>query len=355
LKPPLVALALLLAACTRAPSTPLRLFPLEAVWQTPLEGPVVGPLATDGARVFASAEGAGLVALDSGTGDLVWREPALEGRLAASAEALYLLAPTGELWCLDPLNGRRRWKVDTGVSDAQAPVVAADRVVVVGQGAAAFEALAGRPLWAVSDGETVTAQPAVGSGMVVTTEAGGRLHARDLESGASLWVRTLGPELVAPPAVDASGRVFIGTLERSFLSLDGRKEGKTRWRWSVGTAIHHAARPVGNRVAFASLENVLYLMKSGGGAMVWRQGLPGRPLAGPTLVGGVLVLATQEGYLLGFQADSGRGLGNLRLEGEVAAPPIVVGDRFVAALRTRAVVAVAISGAPPDTPLPAQP
>jgi outer membrane protein assembly factor BamB len=355
LKQPLVVLVLLLAACIRAPSTPLKLFPLVAVWETALEGPVIPPLATDGARVFASAEGAGLVALDSGTGDLVWEAPELEGRLAASGEALYLLTATGELWCLDPLNGSRRWRVETGITDAQAPVVAGDRVVLAGRGAAAFEALAGRPLWTALDGERATTPPAVGAGLLIASEAGGRVHARDVASGASLWVRVLGRELIAPPAVDDSGRVFIGTLERSFLCLDGRDGGKTRWRWRVGTAIHQRALPVRDRVAFASLENVLYSLKSGGGDMVWRQGLPGRALSGPTLVGGAFLLATQEGFLMGFNPESGRGLGSLRLEGEIAAPPIVVGDRFVAALRTRSIAAVAITGAPPESPISNEP
>ena len=355
LKAPLVALTLLLAACTRAPSTPLRLFPLEAVWETPLEGPVIPPLATDGARVFASDSAAGLLALDSGTGALVWRAPELRGRLAASPEALYLLSPDGALWSLDPLNGRRRWRVETGVSEGQAPVVADDAVVVAGRGAAAFDALAGRRLWAASDGELAIAPPALGGGLLLVSEVEGRLRCRDLSSGASRWLRFLGTELIAPPAVADSGRVFIGTLQRSFLALDGREDGRTRWRWPVGTAIHHAALPLRDRVVFASLENVLYSLKSGSGDMVWRQGLPSRPVAGPRLVGGALVLATQEGHLLGFHPDTGRSLGSLRLEGEIAAPPIVVGDRFVAALRTRSIVAVAISGAAPETPLPPQP
>jgi hypothetical protein len=68
-----------------------------------------------------------------------------------------------------------------------------------------------------------------------------------------------------------------------------------------------------------------------------------------------LILATQDGHLIGFDPADGRALGNLRLEGEIAAPPIVVGDRFVAALRTRSVTAVSISGSPPEAPLPPQP
>lgn len=355
MKPSVAALALLLAACTRAPEAPLRLFPLAAVWEAPLEGPVVPPLASDGARVFAVASGRGLVALDSGTGDVVWRAPELEGRLAATAEALYLLEPGGALWSHDPLNGRRRWRVETGIADAQAPVVAGDRVVVVGAGAAAFEALAGRPIWSVSGDHAAIAPPAVGAGLLVATETGGRLHCRDLETGRTLWSRVLGAELVAPPAVGPDGRVFIGTLERAFLCLDGRDDGKTRWRWPVGTDVRHAALPLGNRVAFASLEDVIYVLKSGSGDMLWRQPLPGRPQAGPALVGGALLLATQDGHLLGYRPDSGRGLGNLRLDGEIAAPPVVVGDRFVAALRTRTVTAVAITGPPPDAPLPRQP
>jgi hypothetical protein len=92
---------------------------------------------------------------------------------------------------------------------------------------------------------------------------------------------------------------------------------------------------------------VLYALKRGSGKMVWRAGLPSRPLGGPQLLGRAALVACFENEIVGFDGRTGRKLGSLRTSAEIRTPPVLVGRRLYIGLRDRTVVALqlAVAGA----------
>jgi outer membrane protein assembly factor BamB len=122
----------------------------RALWQFRRDASLRAPLVTDPRHLFAASSREGVLALDKGTGDLLWRAELAEGtsgvRLATADGVLYISykmeRPTGGVMALDVETGRAIWHrtCDGGV---QMPVVALERLAFFGT--LAGEYLAVRP------------------------------------------------------------------------------------------------------------------------------------------------------------------------------------------------------------------
>jgi outer membrane protein assembly factor BamB len=355
-QPLLVLLAAAAAACgarTRL-GPPPTLFPIETRWTAPVDGIVQGPLASDGNLLFVSTRDGALRALDRGSGAVVWQASQRAGTLAAAPAMLVLRQPDGSVLRLEPANGEVRWKAETGVTGLLPAVIDGQIVLVAGNGLAALDAVSGRTLWSVPDSPEASSPPVASGGFVLLGEADGTLRCRDLSTGAAVWAYRTPRALVAPPLVDASRRVLLGTTDRRFVSLRLAK-GRQRWRWRLGADVQTPAALLADRVVFATHEDVLYALKRSNGNMAWRAPLPSRPVSGPLLVGSAVLVACYESDVVGFDGRTGRRVGALKLGAELLTPPLLIGDRLYVGLRDRTVVALDpafLRPAPSPTPTP---
>jgi len=105
------------------------------------------------------------------------------------------------------------------------------------------------------------------------------------------------------------------------------------------------------RLLFASFDAVLYTLRRGGN-LVWRSGLPARPLGGPQIVAGYVIVPCLENEIVAFAADTGARLGTLRTSDEIRTPPLIAGGLIVVGLRDRSVVAYALPGGPAPVEAP---
>lgn len=330
-----------LPACGRRQVPPTSLFPLGQAWRQPVPAGVDGGLAADADRVYFVSGGA-VQALRLADGKTAWTAEKRAGALTASADLLVVREASGTVWGLDPKTGSARWKVASGIGGTVPAVVAQDRVLVAGDGIASLEAAGGRSVWSAAEPK-VTAPPAASGGLVVTGEADGSVRARDAAGGTVRWTYATGGGAVVAPALDDAGkRLYVGTAARGFVALHADK-GTRDWRWKVGADVTGSAAFAGPLVLFASNEAVLYGMHRGGN-LSWRAPLPSRPRSEPLVFGtSVLVachgLRPSESLLVGFDARSGRRLGDLRTPAELKAAPVASGRTLVAALRDGSVVA----------------
>ena len=358
----LTLLAVTALACggVRIPP-PATIFPLTTAWSAAFEGErIEGDLATDGTRVFVATREGNLRALDPLTGSVLWKRSGRPGRLSAAETLLILRSPDGTIERLDPETGLPLWRRETGIPGAWPAVVSPGHVLVAGKGLVCLRLADGQRVWtAVADGES-SAPPVVAGERVLVPEAGGTLRCLRLEDGSALWTHAAGGEILAPPTVDYRGRVFLGTMAPSILALDIR-EGKRQWRWKRGAGVATPAAVLGERVLVASQESVLFSMKSGGGAIVWRAPLPSRPWSGPLLMGSAVLVACHETEIVGYDGRDGRRLGNLKLPAPFATRPVLLGTRVLLGLRGPAAVValhVPVPGAspqpstPPGSPVP---
>ena len=329
-------------ACAGHRPPPARsVFPIATVFSVPLgpDADIAGGLASDGGRIFVATRDGRVTALDRFTGATLWQVANRPGVLSLAGPTLVLREAGGTLWNMDPATGSARWKTDSGVKGTLPALVDGDRIVAAGEGLASLEAGTGKVAWTQPDVRATTAPVAAGA-IVVLGEADGHVRARDLATGAERWSHPTARSLQAPPVVDDRGRVLVGTTDRRFVALDAA-DGDADWTWRLGAAVHQPAAVFERLVLFATHEDVLYALDRGNGHMQWRAPLPSRPLSGPVLFGGAVIVACHgarpgETFLIAFHARSGERQGDLKVPGEARTLPLLVEDRLYVGMRDRA-------------------
>ena len=313
------------------------------------------PLVADGKRLFVATRDGAVRALDPATGEIAWKAEGLPGVLAAADGVVLVRAEDGTVRNLHPRTGAVRWTAQTNLPGSLPPLIDGDRALVAGPGLACLELATGRVLWTDRTGAEITAPPVIAGGRILTGEKDGALRSRDRATGAPSWSRATGGALVAPPLVDAARRrAYIGTTDKRVLEVK-LEDGDEGWSWTVGADVADHGLLLPGRVLFASYDAVLYALRPGGN-LDWRAALPSRPLSGPILVNGYVVLACLENEILAIAPENGRRAGTFRTPAEIRTPPLFVGGLVVVGLRDRSVIAYALAGAatapsaPPEGP-----
>jgi polyvinyl alcohol dehydrogenase (cytochrome) len=108
---------------------------LKTAWTYQAPGSVNGAPAVTGGRVIVLSQ-SGLVALDAGTGQEVWKRDDIRGSSSPSVRGgvVYAFASDTTLWAVNAKSGSDRWKVKADdqkfASGFSSPVVAGDAVIV---------------------------------------------------------------------------------------------------------------------------------------------------------------------------------------------------------------------------------
>ena len=307
------------------------------------------PLAADSRRLFVASRDGVVRALELSTGRVLWKAEGVPGRLTAADGTVLVRGEDGTVWSLQPRSGTVRWKTETGVPGTLAVVLDRDRALVAGRGLAALDLASGHTLWSDPGGEETTAPPVVAGPRLLAGEKDGTLRCRDRATGVALWtLRTEGP-LIAPPLVDIPRRrIYLGTTDKRILEVSLDK-GRPGWRWTVGADVASQGLLLPRHVLFASHDAVLWSLGRGG-SLAWRGALPSRPLSGPLMVQGHVLVACLENEIVAFAPDTGTSTGTLRTSAEIRTPPLVAGSLVVVGLRDRSVVAYVPHGTPGEVP-----
>ncbi len=343
------------------------------LWRTPLSRdepvraaarPVYG-----NALVYVYRNGGEVTALDSATGQTVWRarlapEDAGDDRppgggIVLSQDRVFVATGHGEIAALDAANGAIVWRHSLDAAARGAPAAGAGRVFVMSQtnAAFAFDRNTGAPAWMV-DGipETVALlsapSPAIGDdGLVVMPFSSGELIAFEATSGKIKWARDLARatprmaisglvDIAASPVIFGQSVIASGVSGRtaSFRLADGRID------WSADLATAHTPVVSGNAVFLVDLAGRLVALDRENGDILWARPLPdtggkNAHWAGPLLADGLLYILSDTGSLAVFDAVQGE---PVRLSGggmAVYVAPILADDRLIALTANDTVIA----------------
>lgn len=341
-------LALLLGACSSAPERP-KPKPLE-----PIAAPIAGrqvwsqrmgsvdfPLSVavnGGVFTVASADGT-VAALQADDGRELWRTDA-GGRIVAGVGSdgrfAAVVTREGDLVVVEA--GKQVWRKPVGTKVVTAPLVAGERVFVLGvdRRVMAFDALDGRKLWSVQrPGEPLTlAQGGVLAPFKNTllVGQGPRLAGIDPLNGSLRWeVPIASPrgtneverlaDLVAPLA-----RLGDTVCMRAFQSAVGcvnAERGTLQWTKSVGGTEGVS----GNEqfVVGADASDRLTAWRTTSGEVAWSsEALLYRSLSAPLVVGPTVAFVDGEGTVHWLSIDKGEPLLRLGTDssGPAAAPAV---------------------------------
>lgn len=360
--PALVALASLataavLAGCAGSPKPkpqPLALLTpqivVDKLWSQRIEG-VKFPLAVAVNRgVFTVAASDGTVlALDAASGREVWRASAgtkLSAGVGSDGRFSAVVTTGDELVTFE--QGQIRWRKPLGTRVVTAPLVAGERVFVLGvdRSVQAFDALDGRPIWTLQrPSEPLTlAQSGVLTAFddTLIVGQGPRLAGVDPLHGSVRWEVAVGTprganeierlaDLVGPAA-----RVGSLFCVRSFQAAVGCVDAaRGALAWSKKTGGTEGVAADAQYVFGADASDRLSAWRTASGDVAWASDtLKYRGLSAPLSVGASVVFGDADGTLHWLARDTGTAQLRVPTDGSaIVAAPVVSGSTVLVVTR----------------------
>ena len=354
-----LALVAMLAACAGGAEKP-KPKPLEpvsapiagrVVWNQRLDG-VAFPLAVavNGSVFTVAANDGTVLAVQSDTGREIWRGSAggkLSAGVGSDGRFAAVVTRDGELVTFEA--GKVLWRKPLGARVTTAPLVAGERVFVLGVDRAvhAYDALDGRKLWSLRR----TSDPlSLSQGGVLAAfkdtlvvGQGQRMAGVDPLQGTVRWEVPIATprganeierlaDLVGPAV-----RVSDTICARAFQSAVGcvnAERGNLVWSKNVGGTDSIAGDA--QFVFGADASDRLTAWRTAGGEVAWTsEALMFRGLSAPLSVGKTVVFGDAEGTVHWLSRDSGQAQLRLATDGSpVAAPPVVAGSTMLVVTRS---------------------
>ena len=355
-----LAVVLALAGCASGPDKP-KPTPLEpiaataqlsprALWTQRIDGGIAAfalvPAVSAGVVTLAGADGA-VFALDIESGRAIWRANVgakLAAGVGSDGRFAAVVTQAGELVALDA--GREVWRMPLGTRVSAAPLVAGERIFVLGldRSVQAFDALNGAKLWTLQrPGEPLTlAQAGVIAAFKDTllVGQGPRLAGVDPTRGVLRWEAVVGSprggneverlaDLTAP-----SARVGDVVCARAFQAAVGcvdAERGAALWSKNVGGTQGVAADE--QHVFAADATDRISAWRLASGESAWTSDkLLYRGLSAPVGMPKAVVFGDVEGNLHWLSRDKGETLARMPTDGSAVAAPLVRSGNTVLAI-----------------------
>jgi outer membrane protein assembly factor BamB len=345
----LLALCAALAACSSDKPKPTALESItpqiagRSVWDARIEATpfVLMPSVKDDAFIVAGGDGS-VVALAKDSGREVWRGNAgarLSAGVGSDGRYAAVVTRDNELVVLD--KGNVKWRTRLGSLVSTAPLVAGERVFVMGVDRAvqAYDVQDGRYLWDLRRaGEPLTlSQPGVVSAFKDTLliGQGQRLAGIDPLRGSVRWeVAIANPrgtnevervaDLVGPVA--RAGDVVCARAFQSAVGCANAQTGTLLWTKNIGGA--QAIGADADLVASADGSGRITAWRATTGDLAWNaEQLLHRDLSGLLVVGRTVIVGDFEGQVHFLDRENGKTLLRLPTDGsKVIGTPVVLGN-----------------------------
>lgn len=306
-------------------------------------------VAVNGSTFAVGASDGSVIAFDAAKGREVWRanaKSALSAGVGSDGKFAAVVTREGQIVVFEA--GRELWRQPAGARVITTPLVAGERVFVVGldRSVTAFDALNGAKLWSVQrPGDALTlAQAGVAMAFKNTllVSQGSRLAALDPANGAVIWDVALATprgsneierlsDLVGP-AVRVGNVVCVRAYQAS-VSCVNAETGQLLWTKTFGGRGGLAADE--HYVYAADAADRITAWKADTGEVAWTtDAYLHRQLTTPFSLGPVLVFGDFEGQLHFLSADHGVAQLILPTDGApMAAAPVVSGTTVLIVTR----------------------
>jgi outer membrane protein assembly factor BamB len=310
------------------------------------------PAYCNGVVYFGSDDGF-LYALDANSGKLKWKfraAGAVSSSPAVYRNLVYIEAGDSTFHAVDAASGREKWKAQTGppipadpkiMSDGKweyehaSPVIDGGTVYL---GSAdgnlyALEALSGRPRWKFKTSGRIRATAAVADGVIYLPSMDGNLYALETASGAQKWkFKTAGNQyfprgdIQSSPAVN-DGVVYFGSRDAGLYAVNVA-DGTLRWKkdqedgsWVIsGPAIYKDMVIIGT-----SDNHDLRAYDARSGDLKWKAASPSPAniLASPIVSAGKLYVGDFYGSMMWLDAATGKLRGGFSTDGRIVSSAII--------------------------------
>jgi outer membrane protein assembly factor BamB len=239
---------------------------------------------------------------------------AISGAPVVVGGVVYFGDGAGNLYAVDVASGLRLWSRDVGNCGGSPAVVAGIvyTATCVSGGLIALDAQSGDVLWSQFLGGGVFGSPAVVNGLVYEGSNDTYQYALDAGDGHLEWRAPLETGAGGPPSTVSNGLVYIGGYNSDLYAFDAQTGAQV---WTTPVRSYTGGAAVANGVVYVGTNSFppfhVYAMDAGSGMTLWSRTVGGSDLAGgvhgtPTLAGGLLYVAVQDGNVYAFKATTGK-------------------------------------------------
>lgn len=312
--------------------------------------------AIDRDSVFANDYKGRVYAFDRETGKRRWRQN-LEMEVAAgvglSSDLVFVASLDGDIVALAKDSGEEQWRTNV-TSEVLAPPQSNGSIVVVQTNDGKLLGLdvqSGEKRWSYSSQLPIltlrgTATPLVFGNNVITGFSNGKLLALSAADGRPYWERR-----IARPqgksdierVVDIDGTPVVGGQLVYATSYNGSLSAITprgEIVWSQQVSSYGSPAVIGDKVIVATAEGWLKAFNAQTGLLLWENKLlSGRKLSAPQNLAGFAVSADFEGYVHIFDTDSGAILNRFQIDDEGVRSPMVTDGSYLYILGNDGVLA----------------
>jgi outer membrane protein assembly factor BamB len=331
-------------------------------------------------QIFVSGgfESVSFYSLDATTGKVNWATTNLEdnGPTAAVVEDDDVLFNTESctLFSLDAKTGKRNWHRYLG-DPTLSQIAVADGLVYAshpevsdwGDGSqrlSAYRVKTGAPVWSRDVGSELLATPVIAGDSVYASTVGGYTFRFDRKTGKQRWKRPLhattapwiaGDELYVARRVHGKEQQIVVEIEtgrvlREHTTSTGAyandvpssiDDWKSVWAFE-------GSRPVVDRgIRYVAMGNEVHASDARSGDALWTRRYPGsadkRSLGSVALAGSALVVSSRDGKVFGFDVDTGFTLWSYDLGHRIAAEPVIAKGWLYATTTTGLVIALEVA------------
>ena len=234
----------------------------KTIWKKKI-GPIEGEPLITGNRIVVGNGWGEVIALDSRSGEILWKkdtgEP-LSGSVAQNGETLICATGKGTVWALALIDGKTVWKQNlTG---------------------------------------TVAVSPVLADGMIFVGTREGVFYGLSLENGSVAWQFEDTGGIYETAAV-AGGFVYFGTT-LGVLYCVAAEDGMEKWRFETESVVGTSPLVTSRWVYFGTLDRILYGIRRETGEEEWRFQMRGRIRTSPLIWNGMLIVASEDRFVYGF-------------------------------------------------------
>lgn len=274
--------------------------------------------AVSGGRVYVPTIGAGVLALSTSDGSLLWQVLSPQQFCAAPAvvgNTVYVVTcQNATVYALNAINGAVRWSRTIGGFSVGAVTVAKGLVYVglvnVAPPLPALHALdgtTGAVRWATGTC-CLQQSAAVANDVLYYGSSLGTVHAVNALTGAALWEFATGAEVRSTPAV-ANNVLYVGAGNRFFaLHTGGSRAGSARWTATMPAPFGLNDPAVAQGVVYAATgapDPRLYALDTRTGTTRWSVPTDGALPQGAAVANGVVYYTTSGGGFYAVAASNG--------------------------------------------------
>jgi outer membrane protein assembly factor BamB len=299
-------------------------------------------------RVYAAGHRGDLVALDLGTGRVVWRvhtRAPLSGGTATGNGLVIVGASDGQLFAFDAANGQSRWKSRVN-GEVVAPAAISEHLIAlrtVDGKLHALNAADGHELW--SQEQAVprlslrgTARPVIVGDVVLSGFDNGKVLAVNANDGSVQWEATVTPphgrtelERLADidSAVSVSGQDVYAVGFQGRVAMLALDTGQI-W-WSHESSSYRGLTLDDDVVYVSTSDGEIVALKARTGTDIWRQtALLHRGLSPVAVMDDAIVTADFQGYVHWLDKSSGALIARVQAgKVRVSTAPVVAGNTVV--------------------------